>query len=385
MKKSKHKSPINLTGIIKNLEELILASSGVDPFEEILKLIYAKLYEEKNGNKTATPVRLLFEAAKKEWPGMFEKRDKIELTPSHLALCMQELEKVKLSGTDLRIIDTAFEYLLPKRAKGSRGQYFTPGYVITEIIKILNPHGDEFILDPACGSGGFLIQCAIFRKSSQKIYGVDYDMNMARIAKARMLISGFENTVIIRANALEDVEELNKQLFDVICTNPPFGGEIRDHFILANYELANDSRGKKRNYTERHILFIEKIIKMLKPGGRAAVIVPQGILNNTNLNYIREWIYSKARIIGVIGLNANTFKPHTNVKTSILFLKKWTHKPMDDYPVFMAVSTRSGKNLSGDKIYKMINGKQTIDTDLQEITTQFRKFVKKEGFDFSHI
>ncbi len=359
----------NLPQVIKKLEELVLASSGGEPFEEILKLFYAKLYAEKTGKLSfrTENIHFLFDLAKKEWPGMFDKKDKIELSPSHLSICVKELSKIDLSKTDLSIIDTAFEYLLPKSAKGSRGQYFTPRHIISEMIKIMSPKKDEYILDPACGSGGFLLHAAKFIKNQNtmpKIYGVDFDKRMVKIAKALVLIAGYENAHIYNNNSLAHMKELKENSFDVIFANPPFGGEIRDVKILQDYELAKNN--------QRHILFIERIIQLLKPGGRTALVVPQGILNNTNLARVREWLYAKARIIGVIGLDANTFKPHTNVKTSLLFLQKWHGQVLKDYPVFMAVSKKSGKDYSG----------KLIDHDLGEITKNFREFIKKEKLNF---
>lgn len=358
-----------LPDIIKRLEELVLASSGVEPFEEILKLIYAKLYAEKTGKLSFTTKNIppLFNLAKEEWPGMFDEKDAIELSPAHLSICVKELGKIDLYQTDLSIIDTAFEYLLPKSAKGSRGQYFTPLHIIAEMVKILDPKKDEYILDPACGSGGFLLHAAKFvknKKTLPKIYGVDFDKRMVKIAKALFLIAGFSNANIYKANSLAPMKEIINNSFDMILTNPPFGGEVRDEAILQQYEL--------RKNNQRHILFVERIIRLLRPGGRAALVVPQGILNNTNLAHVREWLYAKARIIGVIGLDANTFKPHTNIKTSLLFLQKWHGQALVDYPVFMAVSQKSGKNRSG----------KLVDHDLGEITKNFREFIKKEKLGF---
>ena len=132
--------------------------------------------------------------------------------------------------------------------------------------------------------------------------------------------------------------------FDVLLTNPPFAGEIIDRTILNEYELAKNDKGKLRNKMERHILFIERILNLIKPGGRLAVVLPQGVLNNTNMQYIRQWLFD-ARILAVVGLNVNTFKPHTGTKTSVLFLQKWAEKekPLDDYPIFMAVSKKAEK------------------------------------------
>lgn len=359
----------NFPNTIKRLEELVLASSGAEPFEEILKLIYAKLYSEKTGKLSFSTknLLLLFDESKKEWPGMFDQKDTIELSPAHLNICVKELGKITLYQTDLSIIDTAFEYLLPKSAKGSRGQYFTPRHVVAEMVKILNPQKDEYILDPACGSGGFLLHTAKFVKNKNtmpKIYGIDFDNRMVKIAKALILIAGYENARIYNHNSLAPLKEPGENSFDVIFANPPFGGQVRDEAILKNYELAKNN--------QRHILFIERIIRFLKPGGRAALVVPQGILNNTSLAYIREWLFTKARIIGVIGLDANTFKPHTNVKTSLLFFQKWHGQILEDYPIFMAVSQKSGKDYSG----------KLIDNDLGEITKNFREFIKKEKLNF---
>lgn len=367
----------NLPDVIKKLEESVLASSGEEPFEEILKLIYAKLYFEKTGKLSfATEnLPLLFDLAKKEWPGMFDKKDTIELSPAHLNICVKELSKISLYATNLSIIDTAFEYLLPKSAKGSRGQYFTPRHIISEMIKIMSPKKDEYILDPACGSGGFLLHAARWvgsRDAGSKIYGVDFDNRMVKIAKALVLIAGFETVHIYKNNSLAPMKELKKNSFDVIFANPPFGGEIRDETLLQGYELTKNNHGKLRGVVERHILFLERIIHFLKPGGRAALVVPQGVLNNTSLAYIREWLFSKARVIGVIGLDINTFKPHTNVKTSLLFLRKWHGQALEDYPVFMAVSQKSGKDYSG----------KLIGHDLGEITKNFREFIKKEKLGF---
>lgn len=357
----------DLTKIIKALEELILSSSGSEAFEEVLKIIYAKLYAEKYKIETQS-LEILFNSAKIEWPGIFKKTDKIELPVNCLILCAKVLENTVLLNTNLEIVDVAFEHLFPKTAKGSKGQFFTPRYIIDEVIKILNPQKHESFLDPACGSGGFLLHAMRYGLNAKQVSGIDFDNRMVKIAKASCLISNFENINIYNANALSEIKEIKDNSFDIIATNPPFGGEVKDNSILQTFELPNS----------RHILFIEKIVRLLKPGGRAAIILPQGILNNTNLAHVREWIFKKARIVGVIGLDNNTFKPHTNVKTSLLFIQKWKEAPLNDYPVFMAVSNKSGKNMSGEYVERQEDGKQIIDFDLPEITDRFRKFVESE-------
>ena len=446
----------DLVRIIKVLEELVLAGAGVDSFNEIFKLIYAKLYDEKYARdregkllfrQSAEPrvtydnMNRLFEKAKEEWPGMFLSGEVIELSPSHLSVCIGELEKVKLLNADLEIIDRAFEYLLPDVAKGKRGQYFTPRHVIDMAVKMLNPKKDEFIIDPASGSGGFLIHAMQWvwdqhmenlsketkiEYARSHLYGIDFDDKPVKISRALMLIAGDGRSHIFRLNSLspkewqgEDTEkekarsELRPRLykfgsydkdneneenfryfnFDVLLTNPPFAGEIIDRTVLNNFELAKNDKGKLRNKMERHILFVERALSLIKPGGRLAIVLPQGVLNNTNMQYIREFLFEKARILAVVGLHVNTFKPHTGTKTSVLFLQKWAEKeePPKDYVIFMAVSKKSGKDNSGDYVYKKdengeiafdTKGGKILDHDLDEIADKFIEFAKKEGFSF---
>ena len=447
----------DLVKIIKILEELVLAGAGVDSFNEIFKLIYAKLYDEKyagdrkgellfrqssNPQITYDNINRLFEEAKKEWPGMFLSGEVIQLSPSHLSVCVGELEKVKLLDARMEIIDRAFEYLLPDVAKGTKGQYFTPRHVIDTAVKMLNPKKDEYIIDPASGSGGFLIhamqwvwdydlaetsRATKINYAATHVYGIDFDDKPVKISRALMLIAGDGKSHIFKLNSLNPKEwqgdekeklkaraELLERLynfndytkdadnqknfrhfnFDILLTNPPFAGEIIDRSILNEYDLAKNDKGKLRNKTERHILFIEKALNLIKPGGRLAIVLPQGILNNTNMQYIRQFLFDKARILAVVGLAVNTFKPHTGTKTSVLFLQKWTEneKPLEeDYPIFMAVSKKSGKDNSGDYIYKKdaennfifdAKGHRVLEHDLNQIADAFIEFAKKQNFSF---
>jgi type I restriction enzyme M protein len=446
----------DLVKIIKILEELVLAGAGVDSFNEIFKLIYAKLYDEKYARDrqnellfrqssdprvTYDNINRLFEEAKKEWPGMFLDGEAIQLSPAHLSVCVGELEKVKLLDSDLEIIDRAFEYLLPDVAKGKKGQYFTPRHVIDMAVKMLNPTKDEFVVDPAAGSGGFLIHTMqwvwdhdmadLSRETKMEyaathVFGIDFDDRPVKISRALMLIAGDGKSHILKLNSLNPQEwqgeeaekeharsELRPRLypftdsakradnernfryfsFDVLLTNPPFAGEIKERTLLNEYDLAKNDRGQLRNKMERHILFIERALSLVKPGGRMAIVLPQGVLNNTNMQYIRQWLFDKARILAVVGLHGNTFKPHTGTKTSVLFLQKWAdgEEPLSNYPIFMAVSQKSGKNNSGDYIYKKDSdgnysfdpkGRKAVEHDLDQIADQFIKFAQEQNLSF---
>lgn len=442
--------------IIKRIEELALAGSGANVFEEIFKIIYAKLYDEKlarerrenqevlfrkyrDPEKTFEVINdQLFKNAIKEWPDTFEESDRIKLSPARLNICVPFLENVRLfelGKGELEIIDSAFEYLITEVSKGKKGQYFTPRYVIKMCVKILNSKSQEYIIDPACGSGGFLLHAMYYvwdkltteaaknDYASKYLFGLDFDENMRRISQALMLIAGDGRHHIFKRDSLDardwrgvESEEARVALkpllaklenpseakenqltyrylnFDILLTNPPFAGENPESGLLRQYELAKKD-GKLKNNVERHILFIERSLDAIRPGGRLAIVLPQGVLNNTNMGYIREWLFKKARILAVVGLHVNTFKPHAGTKTSVLFLQKWNEKEKvpKNYQIFMVVSKKPGKDNSGDYVYKKddkgnyihdAKGRKVLDHDLDDIAEAFMGFAKEQKFSF---
>ncbi len=382
--------------IIQNLEELVLANAGVDEFNEIFKIIFAKLYDEQGSrdrrnqevhfrksdkaNATYETIDGLFRRAIQEWPGIFDDSEHIKLTPQHLQVVIGPLERIRLLGANMRVMDDAFEYLMPSVAKKKNGQFFTPRYVIDMCVKMLNPKKREYVIDPACGSGGFLLHAMEWVRATQYranagehfihdyaakyLWGIDFDERSAKVSRALMLIAGDGRSHVYKLNSLDPREWVQVQegmdaisglksagllrarkasasvirepeaweylsdfAFDVLLTNPPFAGEIRDQGILSHYELARKGRGtygKTEKKVERDVLFIERCLRLLKPGGRMAIVLPQGKFNNATLAYIREWILRQARLLAVVGLHPNTFKPHTGTKTSVLFVQKHT-------------------------------------------------------------
>ena len=417
------KEQTTLKKIILDMENLVLANAGVDAFEEVFKLIYAKLYDEahaaQGGKQTqylqfrvggATPrefkakINQLFDAAKGKWPGVFLEGEHIDLTPEHLVTCGSALENVKLFNSNLQVIDEAFEYLSVEVGKGKKGQYFTLRHVIDMCVKMLNPKIDELVIDTAAGSCGFTVH-TIFHVwgneftangpapwqaeyAREKVYAIDFDPRSIKIAKALNLIAGDGKTNVYRANTLDprgwsdevkvgvrdrltrfpsnpektrwNRENFRYFDFDVLLTNPPFAGDISDSRILHQYELAKKPKGGKwQTKVGRDILFIERNLDFLKPGGRMAIVLPQGRFNNTSDKTIRDFIAQHARILAVVGLHGNTFKPHTGTKTSILFLQKWNEDPeagplcphREDYPIFFATSQNGGKDTSGEYVY----------------------------------
>lgn len=486
----------SLRNLIKEMEDEVLASAGVDSFEEIFKLIFAKLYDELicANDKTAylqfrnsgdtdfelkEKIQDLFDDAKKKWEGVFPEESKILLSPSHLAVCVSTLQDIKLFNNNLDVVDDAFEYLMSKAQKGEKGQYFTPRYVIDMCVKMMNPTVNDKIIDTACGSSGFTVH-SIFKvwkeirlskglepgedfTASERttderdfvrdnVFAIDFDEKTVRVARTLNLIAGDGQTNVLHLNTLDYSrwDEVTKQEdwndtynegfkklkklqpkgsndfskfnFDLVMANPPFAGDIKEQTILSHYELAKNDKGKWQKKVGRDILFIERNLNFLKPGGRMAVVLPQGRFNNASDKYIRDFIAERCRILAVVGLHGNVFKPHTGTKTSVLFVQKWggtvidpktgkeivdekTGKPIeacpkrDDYPIFFATMQKPSKDNSGDKIYvKDEHGEIKLDShshfivdhDLYNhdnmtqdgIAEAFIEFAKKEGLSF---
>ncbi len=356
-------------------------------------------------------IQKLFNKAKKKWEGVFNDDEKILLTASHLSVCVASLQDVKLFNSNLDVVDDAFEYLMSKSQKGEKGQYFTPRYVIDMCVKMLNPKKDEKMIDTAAGSCGFPVhtifhvwksiltekgipqshlfttekkppECEDYVK--ENVFAIDFDTKAVRVARTLNLIAGDGRTNVMHLNTLdyERWDDLTKDeewediyhdgwkglramratknqnrdfKFDILMANPPFAGDIKESRIITKYELGKNSKGKYQSKVGRDILFIERNLSFLKDGGRMAIVLPQGRFNNASDKYIRDFIAERCRILAVVGLHGNVFKPHTGTKTSVLFVQKWDDKlcpKKDDYPIFFATMREPSKDNSGEKIYR---------------------------------
>lgn len=467
----------SLRALIKEMEDEVLASAGVDSFEEIFKLIFTKLYDElicandsnkylefRNSGETdhelKEKIQALFDKAKNKWEGIFLPETKLLLSPSHLSVCISTLQDIKLFNNNLDVVDDAFEYLMSKAQKGEKGQYFTPRYVIDMCVKMMNPSENDKIIDTACGSSGFTVHSIfhVWKKIRQEkglpisegftteertyeekefvrnnVFAIDFDEKTVRVARTLNLIAGDGQTNVLHLNTLdysrwneiikqevwndtynEGFKKLKKLQtkgfsnyshfdFDLVMANPPFAGDIKENTIISKYELGKKDNKKFVNKISRDILFIERNLNFLKPGGRMAIVLPQGRFNNITDKRIREYIVENCRILAVVGLHGNVFKPHTGTKTSVLFIQKWDEKlcpKVEDYPIFFATMKKPSKDNSGDKIYLKdkntgenildSHGHLIVDHDLfnheglteDGIAEAFIEFAKKEKLSF---
>lgn len=429
MAKRHHNQKGNLESLFLHMEELVLANSGEDEFEEVFKLLIAKLWDERSQQSrfhchstdevTFEAIAKLMQQAEKEWPGVLDEF-KPRLTPEHLAICVDAISKHNISNDSLDVIDSFFEFIVAKSAKGAKGQYFTPRHVVELCVRILQPASYETVLDPACGSGGFLLHALSFVRRNErldsvkklqnfcgeKLWGFDIDARAIRVAKALMVLAGNGNSNITRLNSLlkpemvglfNNTDDPNLTIedicrsrikrhkgFDVILTNPPFAGEIKEKHFLDCYAVAN-----KKSRVERDVLFIERCLELLKPGGRLAIVLPHNKFAGNSFIFLREWVLKKARILAVIGLGRHTFLPHTHQKASILFLQKNypLMKISPDYNIFFAISEKDGKNSKGQFILcesalEMGDAWNTVDHDFLEITENFTRFLRQENINF---
>jgi type I restriction enzyme M protein len=463
----------DLKSTILRLEHDALANAGVNAFDELFKLLFAKLHDEFDPRKRdnspmefrvprADPdtiyerINGLFQkaTARKGWNDIFDPHEELKLRDEALILCASALEPLRFHDADLDVIDAAFEYLINPEQKPQKGQYFTPRPVVKMAVKMLTPKVDELVIDPACGSCGFLIHTinwvkqeqewegdldAVFRYASEHLFAVDFDDRLKKVAKTMMLIAGDGKANVYCVDALDYrkwarspaarpigpfARDVRDGGFDVVMTNPPFAGKITGREQLSAYDLydllrrgelredeeqeaegkepANSRRSMRRvNSMKRDILFIERCLRLLRPGGRMAIVLPQGNLNNMGTRALRDWIADRARILAVVGLHVNTFKPFTGTKTSLLFLQKWGEEagpPLADYPIFMGTSRKSGKNNSGEYVpltdteghlvdpagrrVDPAREKAYVDHDLDCMADAFIAFARKEGLSF---
>ncbi|SEU22481.1 type I restriction enzyme M protein [Lacrimispora sphenoides] len=402
----------------------------------------------------------LFNEAKTKWPGVFEPDGFLDMQRATVKSCVKELQNVKLFNSNLEVIDDAFEHLVNQNQKEGMGQYFTPRYVIDMCVKILNPKPTEKMIDTAAGSCGFPMHSIfhvwkqlnpesfnLFTTRARKpeelayvqnnVFGIDFSEKSVRVGRMLNIIAGDGHTNVIYLNSLDypnwkknflevdkwrgkytegfaklsnlsasptshsDKKKYKAFNFDILMANPPFAGDLDNSEQLEIYDLGHNSKGKLQNKVGRDILFIERNLNFLKPGGRMAVVLPQGRFNNSGDKLIRDYISERCRILAVVGLHGNVFKPHTGTKTSVLFVQKWTDencgfpnicpKPepnadgIIDYPIFFATMQKPSKDNSGDKIYVTENyvtwNSYKYITETHYIRKSDKQEVTKEEYD----
>ncbi len=416
MAKRHQLDPRSWESVFRRLEELVLAGSGENAFNEVFKLLIAQLATETrseesllgaSATETVNNVQRALNYAEKLWPTILAGDSDVRLRPEQLHECVTVINGVSIADSSLEVMDGVFEYLMSRSHKGEKGQFFTPRHVIEAIVRIVDPGESENVLDPACGSSGFLLHSITHAQKTQadsmpSVWGFDVDANAIQISKAMMLIAGAPADSVTRLNSLvtpsigdalfslgsvehsttiEDVVRVRGRSFtgfDAILTNPPFAGEIREPSIIDNYDLASKSR---RN--ERDVLFLERCVNLLRPGGRLAIVLPTGRAGNKVSSRMREWLARHMQIVGVLSLGRTTFQPHTSQKAEVIFGVK-RDKPVlirdvRAEPVLFMVSENPGKDTKGNVVERLTPAGNSLwdraDHDLEDAVTLFQQHI----------
>ncbi|WP_204052202.1 N-6 DNA methylase [Microbispora siamensis] len=430
----------NLLFAFRRCHNYIAAHEGkqkTDAFWELLKLIFTKIEDERSRTLSfyATPSerenatvataakrriqKLFTDKVVKKYPTIFDARDlEIDLSPSVVAYVVTELQGYSLLASPVDVKGVAYEEIVGSNLRGDRGEFFTPRNACRMAVTMIDPQPNERILDPSCGTGGFLITAMnhalnhierteraewkdpsngtdaereeLFRRRqdflSQCIFGIDLNPALVRAAKMNMVMNNDGSGGLWQANTLENPHawrsELRKAIplgsIDVIVSNPPFGTKlpVDDPDTLSQYDLAavwdQDENGDWVIRRDRHgnpvlqksqppeILFIERALQLLKPGtGRMAMVIPNGILNNPGLAYVRHWLLRRAQILAVVDMHRDLFQPKNDTQTSMVLMRRLSADQVAqaettglDYPLFMAVAEKVGHDKRGNVIYR---------------------------------
>lgn len=402
--------------------------------QQLINLIFCKIYDERftepndivtfragvdeEAKEVKERILDLFDKVKRKYKEVLDDSDTITLDANSVAYVVGELQNYCLIEAERDIIADAFETFIGHALKGGQGQFFTPRNVVKMMVDILDPDDEDLIIDPACGSGGFLIEALrhVWRKldaegekyhwnksnlqeekmevALNKIRGIDKDYFLSKVAKAYMAIIGDGKSGIFCEDSLEvpnnwgtmTKTKIHLGDFSVLLTNPPFGSKIpvRGEDKLKQYELGHKwklnkktgewEKGKLKDKEAPQILFIERCLQLLKDGGRMAIVLPDGIYGNESLGYIRNWLLKQGRIVAVIDAPLETFMPNTSTKTTIMIYQKLSeNKTKKDYPVFMAVAETCGHDR---------RGKEIQDDDILKVSDSFKKWSKENNFKF---
>lgn len=487
--------------IIRNNDKL----SPEAAFDEISKILFIKIRFERENSKNQIfsldtfkkdkesyerykPqggeefYQFLFTQTKQQFANdhLFDDNAKIEIRENSFEQIVKELEIYNLSTTSDDVKGIAFEQFLGKTFRGELGQFFTPRTIVDFMVSILDPQEGEYVCDPCCGSGGFLIktfeyvrehiekdiesqkeaikqQCygddydSLSEKEKQKIetkvsdtfallneelniyndkgrlrslsfdciYGTDANPRMARTAKMNMIMHGDGHGGVHHHDGLLNVNGIFENRFDIILTNPPFGArvdkdlkisetdrftdeakieEYKKRYGEEEYEKAlsqvNDNVGKsllslyKIGSGLTEVLFIERSLNLLKPGGRMGIVLPEGVLNGTNLQKAREFVEGKAKLLLIVSIPQDVFMASgATVKPSLLFLKKFTEKEAEEYEMIKASAiakfdAKYSEELSVIEEQLAKRGKDALSKDKKkELEAQKKQIIEKKQSD----
>lgn len=434
--------PTNLRATFRDLRNHLAANAiGITRDEalaqEIINLLFCKIYDEINSapddlvrfrsgiDEDAETVHdrivYLFQAVKEEYPDVFDSSDRVSLDPASTLYVVGEIQNYCVTEADRDAIGDAFEVFIGPALRGAEGQFFTPRNVVQLMVDLVDPKPGESVIDPACGSGGFLISAlahiwaSVDSEGESKAWsdvqvdrrkrdiatryfrGADKDRFLARVTKAYMALVGDGRGGVFCENMLAPPDSWEASArarmalgtFDVVLTNPPFGSKIsvEDAQILGQYTLARKWQTDRETGIPQptqdlnprrppQVLFLERCLSLLKPGGRLGIILPESMLGSPSHRYVREFLMGAARIRGIIAMPEPLFKTSgrsgTHTKVCVVLIENV--EPSEPHDIFVADAEWCGHDSrSNPTIRRLDDGTEELLDDVPLIAKRFRE------------
>ncbi|XOK62057.1 restriction endonuclease subunit M [Paenibacillus elgii] len=405
--------------------------------QQLINLIFCKIYDERftkatdvvtfragieeENVKVKERIVELFEKVKRQYNDVIEVADSISLDANTLTYVVGELQNYCLVDSERDAVAEAFEIFIGPSLKGPQGQFFTPRNVVKMLVDMIDPSPDDKIIDPACGSGGFLVEAlrhvwAKVEKQGKELgwpekeidaqmqkvairnfRGIDKDSFLSKVAKAYMAILGDGRGGVYCENSLESPDNWSASTkseivlggFDVVLTNPPFGKKlaIDSEDILSKYDLGhvwkqNDNgefeKGARQEKQPPQILFIERCLDLLKPGGRLGIVLLESIFGMPKYRYVVDYLTQRTKVHAIVAMPEDLFQPHTHAKTCVVICEKVSEKPTAPYQIFMCDVEWCGHDSRGNPTYRVnADGKKILLDDTVNVATIYHEGRKR--------
>jgi type I restriction enzyme M protein len=428
------KPATNLKAVFKNMRNFLAANAvGITRDEifaqQIINLIFCKIYDERftrakemvtfragvdeDPKEVKARIVKLFELVKKQYSDVIEVADNVQLDDMSLTYVVGALQQYALTECERDAVGEAFETFIGPSLKGPQGQFFTPRNVVKMVVDMIDPKPDEKIIDPACGSGGFLVEALrhVWRSvedrgrslgwpdleihsekqkvAIDKFRGIDKDEFLSKVAKSYMAILGDGRGGVFCENSLERPDNWHRKTrevvalgsFDVVITNPPFGKKlaIENQDILKTFELGHawdeDNNGQflKDGILDKQppqILFIERCLDLLRDGGRMGIVLLESIFGMPKYRYVVNYINRRARILAIVTLPEDLFQPFTHAKTCVVIIEKTPST--EPYSIFMCDVKWCGHDSRGNPTWKMdAYGKRVLLDEVPDVAALY--------------
>ena len=401
--------------------------------QQLINIIFCKIYDEsftkeddivsfragidESHSQVKSRISRLFDEVRERYKDVLDESDSIVLDARSLAYIVGELQLYALQKSSRDAVAAAFEEFIGPALKGGQGQFFTPRNVVKMIIDILDPRPDEKVIDPACGSGGFLVEALRYvwskverngqelrwtaeaiesekqRIASTNFFGIDKDYFLSKVAKAYMAILGDGRGGVFCENSLLHTSDWNKKVqsavefeaFDVVITNPPFGKKlaIDTTDVLENYDLGHrwsyqskDDTFKQGSLLDRQtpqILFIERCLKLLKPRGRLGIVLLESIFGMPKYRYVVDYLQRNTKICAIVTMPEDLFQPYTHAKCCVVICEKRPKAAHENYEIFMADVKWCGHDSRGNPtIVRDADGRDQLLDEVREVAPLYQ-------------